>query len=164
MSTLAYAALTTRRLQGAPGTTTSTSPPGVQTYVDAVAALVPAEVLALHAVIVSLTTSTADSVTRISAPDVLRVAFWALIALSVVLYCVPRFKTRERLDVLRAAIPPLAFVAWTMLQRVTAFDAVFPGLKDPGRTVYALLAAVILGIVAGSLANRADKAAPPARR
>ncbi len=160
MSTLAYAALTTRRIQGAPGTTTTTAPPGVQTYVDAVAALVPAEVLALHAVVVSLTTSTADSVTRITAPGVLQFAFWALIALSVVLYCAPRLRTRERLDIVRALIPPLAFVAWTMLQRVTAFDAVFPGLGDPGRTVYALLAAVVLGVVAGLLANSADRTAP----
>ena len=44
MSTLAYAALTTKREQSDPKTSTSTSPPGLKTYVDALAALVPAEV------------------------------------------------------------------------------------------------------------------------
>ena len=58
MSTWAYAALTTKRINSPSGTSTSTSPPGMSTYIDAVAALVPAEVLALHATIFSLTTKT----------------------------------------------------------------------------------------------------------
>jgi hypothetical protein len=111
MSTLAYAALTTRRIRATPGTSTTTSPPGVQGYVDAVAALVPAEVLSLHAVIVSMTTATQNAVTTITHPGVLRWAFWGLIGLSAVLYLVPRFRTPDRLDIARALIPPAAFTA-----------------------------------------------------
>ena len=56
MSTLAYAQLTNARDQALPGTSTTTSKPGIQTYMDAFAALVPAEVLTLHALVISYTT------------------------------------------------------------------------------------------------------------
>ena len=66
MSTIAYAQFTTRREAAAPGTSTSASPPGVKTYVDALAALVPAEVLTLHALILSVTTKVDGNVTQIT--------------------------------------------------------------------------------------------------
>ncbi|HXY69299.1 MAG TPA: hypothetical protein VEH62_07590 [Gemmatimonadales bacterium] len=166
MSTLLYGALTTRRLCAQPGTSETTAPPGLGTYVDALAALVPGEVLALHALFLSVTTATVvdrdgfPQVT-ITEPVTLRWAFAGLIVLSVVLYLVPRFRTREKLDVGRALIPPLAFVAWTMLQRATAFDAVFPSLGDAPRTVIALFAAAVLGLVAARLAGSADRSPPP---
>jgi len=50
MSTLAYQAITKRRDEATPGTSDATSP-GVGKYVDALAALVPAEVLAAHALL-----------------------------------------------------------------------------------------------------------------
>jgi hypothetical protein len=78
MSTLAYAALTTSREQSAANT--STSPPGVSTYVDAVAALVPAEVLTLHALILSVTTETVGGSTKIIAVTTL---FWAFFGLTI---------------------------------------------------------------------------------
>jgi len=156
MSTMAYAAMTTRRTQA-----TSESAAGVRGYVDAAAALVPAEVLTLHALILSVTTQTGadaagDSVTTITQPATLRLAFWGLVVLSVFLYAVPRVlrKSWDRLDFLRASIAPLAFVAWTMLQRATAFDAVWPGLEDAPRTVVALFVAAVLGTVAVFLAER----------
>jgi len=165
MSTLAYAALTTRRILAAPGTSTSTSPPGVTSYMDAVAALVPAEVLTLHAVILSVTTTTdatgGKPVTEIDDLVALQWAFWGMIVLSVVLYVVPRFRTREKLDLARAAIPPASFVVWTMLQRATAFDAVDPTLPAGRRTVIAVFAAVILGLAATTLAGKADQKPPP---
>ena len=95
-----------------------------------------------------------------SEPGTLRLAFVGLIVLSVALYLVPRFKTREKLDAGRALIPPIAFVAWTMLQRATAFDAVWPTLGDAPRTVIALFAAAILGMVAARLAKQADQSPP----
>jgi hypothetical protein len=166
MSTLAYAALTNRRIQATPGTSGAEEPPGVKSYVDAVAALVPAEVLSLHAVILSITTSRSpgtdgNTVTTITQPGTLRWAFFGFIVLSVVLYVVPRFQTRDRLDFLRGSIPPLAFVAWTMLQRTTAFDAVWPSLGDAPRTAIALFAAVVLGLMAAKLAGKADQTPPP---
>ena len=164
MSTLAYATLTTRREQAPPGTSTSASPPGVRSYIDALAALVPAEVLTLHAVIVSLTTKTEQAQKgnsiAITEPETLFWAFFGLLVVSVVLYAVPRLRTWDPWDFGRAAIPPAAFVGWTMLQRATAFDAVFPGLGEAPRTVIALFAGVGLGVVAVALAYKADQKQP----
>src|SRR5215213_10967137 len=107
MSTLAYAAFTNRREEADPGTSSSSNPPGVSTFVDALAALVPAEVLTLHALILSVTTTTAAEVTTITDAPTLRWAFVGLILFSIVLYVVPRFKKWVLLDYVRVAIPPL---------------------------------------------------------
>jgi hypothetical protein len=159
MSTLTYAALTTRREEAVPRTSTRDAPPGVKTYVDAFAALVPAEVLALHAVILSVTTSTTDGKTEIAAPETLFWAFVILVLLSIGLYVGYRLLARkwDKFDLIRMLIPPLAFVGWTMLQRPTAFDAVFPDLASAPRTVIALFLAVILGFIAAALAYQADQ-------
>jgi hypothetical protein len=61
---------------------------------------------------------------------------------------------------IRMAIPPLAFVGWTMLQRATAFDAIFPGMAEAPRTVVALFLGVLLGLVASALAYKADQRQP----
>lgn len=164
MSTLAYARLTTAREASPPGSSTSTSPPGVRTYVDALAALVPAEVMTLHALFLSVTTKVEGTTTTITDPDALRFGFFGLLVVSVGLYAAPRLLARswERLDWLRILIPPLAFVGWTMLQRSTAFDAVLPGVPDASRTVAAVLLAIVLGVLASALAYRADQADPAA--
>lgn len=161
MSTLAYAAFTNQREKADPGTSSSRNPPGVSTFVDALAALVPAEVLTLHALMLSVTTTTAAEVTTITDPATLKWAFGGLLALSIVLYVVPRLKNWGMLDYVRVAIPPLAFVGWTMLQRSTAFDAIASGLKDAPRTVIGLFLAVLLGLLAAALARQADQRDPP---
>ena len=78
------------------------------------------------------------------------------------LYVAPRLlaKKWDVLDWVRMAIPPLAFIGWTMLQRATAFDAVFPGMLDASRTVVALFLAVVLGASAAALAYKADQKQP----
>jgi hypothetical protein len=163
VSTLAYSKLTTMREE------TSPPPPvqktGVKNYVDAMAALVPSEVLALHAVIVSVAIKTGhdaagNPTTIVAEPVPLRFAFWGLIVFSIALYIAPRPWPWPKSDLLRAAIPPLAFVAWTMLQRATAFDAVFPGVSDVTRDVIAYFAAAALGFLANTLAGTADRATP----
>lgn len=162
MSTLAYAAFTTKRDEATPNTSISQSPPGVSTYVDALAALVPAEVLTLHALILSVTTKTVNATTQIIAPETLSWAFAGIIVLSVALYVAPRLLEQkwDNLDYIRMAIPPLAFVGWTMLQRATAFDAIFPGMAEAPRTVVALFLGVLLGLVASALAYKADQRQP----
>lgn len=159
MSTFSYAALTTRREEGSPGTTTKNAPPGINTSLDALAALVPAEVLALHAVILSATTKTTDGKTEITAQGTLFWAFVGLVLLSIALYVGYRrlAKKWDKWDWIRMLIPPLAFVGWTMLQRATAFDAVVPDLADAPRTVVALFLGVILAVVAAALAYKADQ-------
>ncbi|HWX26492.1 MAG TPA: hypothetical protein VNZ53_03525 [Steroidobacteraceae bacterium] len=165
MSTVAYAELTNRRDEAEPNTSSAMSP-GVGSYVDALAALVPAEVLSLHALVISATTAIAPDGTTstITAVAVLKWAFFGFIALSVFLYVVPRaFGGRwDPWDYVRAAIPPLAFVGWTMLQRTTAFDAAFPTLlSESARTVIALFLAALLVFTATALSYQVDRTAPP---
>ena len=67
MSTIAYAVLTTRRERSKPGTSSGESPPGVTRWVDMMAALVPAEILTFHGLILVATTKTGtdtEGVTR----------------------------------------------------------------------------------------------------
>jgi hypothetical protein len=160
MSTLAYASLTTSREAAAPGTSVTASP-GVGTYIDAFAALVPAEVLTLHALIISYTVQTRGNATMIIEGDgsLLRFSFWGLIVLSMVLYAGPRLfaKKWDGWDFLRVLIPPLAFAGWTMLQKMTAFDAVYPALGEAVRTVVALFLGVGLGLAAVALAYEVDR-------
>ena len=160
MSTLAYASLTTSREAAAPGTSITTSP-GVGTYIDAFAALVPAEVLTLHALIISYTMQTRGNATMIIAGDepILRFSFWGLIVLSMILYAGPRLFARkwDGWDYLRVLIPPLAFMGWTMLQKMTVFDAVYPGLGETVRTIIALFLGVVLGLAAVALAYEVDR-------
>lgn len=167
MSTLAYAEFTNRRDAAQPGTSRTNAPPGVKTYVDALAALVPAEVLSLHALMLSATTSINGDTTTISDANTLSAAFGGLLILAAGLYALPRWlaKKWDRLDWIRVLIPPLAFVGWTLLQRSTAFDAVLEVTQrtfgDGPRTVVGLFLAVILGVIASTLAYKADQKPPP---
>jgi hypothetical protein len=168
MSTLAYAAITRVREAATPGTSTTDKAPGVRTYVDALAALVPAEVLAAHATILTFTTHTSDgkppTVTLTDSPALV-VAFYALIGLSMLLYAAGRLMASkwDKWDWLRLLIPPLAFVVWTMLQKATAFDAVVEQkvLDEATRNVIAIVGGIILGIVAALLAYKADEKPTP---
>lgn len=74
----------------------------------------------------------------------------------MVLYVVPKVRSWHVLDYGRVLIPPAAFIAWTMLQPATAFDAVMPDLSKAARTIIALFAAVLLGLAAAALAGKAD--------
>src|SRR2546422_109129 len=140
MSTFAYAAMTRKREEAKAGTSTTTSAPGVSTYVDALTALVPAEVLTAHAAILTFTTDTVRNVggtatVTITQPGTLVGVFWALVVVSMVLYAVARVMASkwDSWDWLRVLIPPLAFIGWTMLQKATAFDAVAPDFGQAGR-------------------------------
>lgn len=169
VSTIAYAAMTTRRDASASGTSTLANAPGIGTYVDALAALVPAEVLSLHAAVLSFTTETVvdaagKATVTITEPATLAGVFYALIVFSVLIYVVGRVKDGEwdRWDYCRVLIPPLAFVGWTMLQKATAFDAVAKDSLSPAaRSAIAILGAAVLGAVASVLGGKADRKQPP---
>jgi hypothetical protein len=145
----------------------------LKTYADAFAALVPAEVLTLHAVIISATTATRpvpagagnETATAIlpGAVTTLEASFWGLLVLSVAFYVATRLLGGkwDKLDWIRVAIAPVAFVGWTMIQRVTAFDAAFPTMNPIARTVTALFIGAILGAVTTALATKADQKPPP---
>jgi hypothetical protein len=164
MSTLAYAQLTEKREAAIPGTSTDKGSPGVRTWIDALAALVPAEVLAVHAALVATMTkavpgASGEPVTIITNVHTLSIVFYALVALSVLLYASARLVARkwDRLDYVRMLIPAFAFVGWTMLQRTTAFDAAWPNTSLDARTAIAVIGAVLLGVLASVLAYKADQ-------
>lgn len=159
MSTIAYAQFTSARARATPGTSSEQSPPGAGIYVDTLASLVPAEVLALHGAVLAVTTKTAAGVISIDAPTTLFWTFFGALALSWILYVVSRLLLGkwDQWDYLRMLFPPLAFVAWTMLQKATAFDAVCPSLGNAPRTAIAVFAAVGLGAASAALAYKADQ-------
>jgi hypothetical protein len=151
MSTLVYAALTSRRIQAPKDESTAKAPPGLGTYVDTLAALVPGEVLAVHAAIISLTSTKGGMPLWV---------FWALVGLSVLLYVFGRIGTKapfEPLDLLRALIPPLAFVGWTLIQKPTAFDANWPGVPEVTRDIIAVIGAAVLAPAAALLGIKSDR-------
>jgi hypothetical protein len=158
MSTFAYGDKT-RNLVNAPQGTGS----AVKNFVDTLTALVPAEVLVAHAVILQATSKSGKDVTTITDPTVLKWAFVGLTVLSVILYVAGRRGAGwSRLDFARAAIPPLAFVGWTMLQTGSAFDAIAPGVSSAARVSIAVIGAIALGALAGTLGVKAQEQTPPA--
>jgi len=62
-------------------------------------------------------------------------------------------------DWLRLLIPPLAFVACTMLQKATAFDALVDQkfLDEATRNVIAIVGGIVLCIGAALFAYKADE-------
>lgn len=162
MSTLAYGAVCRKRAEATQDQSTTTEPPGVKTYVDALAALVPAEVLVLHAFMVELTTSTKKAggvaVTTIDDAATLKATFWVCIALSIVFFVAARRGAWKKLDVVRAVIPAAAFVLWTVVQKSTAWDAVSPdSLSEGGRALIGAAGALVLGLLAARLGVQLDK-------
>lgn len=162
MATFAYALRTEQREASPPGTSENTGKPGSTTWLDAVAALVPAEVLAIHALVLNWTTETienenGDKVTTITDPGALKVAFWGLTALAAGIYVVRKLRAFDRWDVARMLFPPVAFVLWTMLQPSTAFDAQFPDLSENIRYIVAVIVAAFIAAAAKQLGKIADE-------
>jgi len=183
VSTVAFGALTTRREKSDSGTSKTSQPPGLNSYIDILAALVPAEVLAIHAIIIAAVTTTNRSQTQITQPGTLRLAFWLLVGLSTVLFVlgrrpaptpaaalqqsgtsVPRWQHLEWQDLIRVAIPPAAFVGWTMLEPTSVWNVVVPDMPTGTRTLIALVGAVLLAAVTKALASHSDNKPSPAQR
>jgi hypothetical protein len=164
MSTIAYAAMTQKREDALPGTRDSARAPATGPYLDVLLALVPAEVLALHAYLLGLVTTDGGraEATKISDPDALKYFFWGLVGASVILYVAKHVGSWDRWDWLRMIIPPLAFIGWTMAQPTSAFDAVGDEWTGAARYGVAAFAAIMLAAVAAALASKADKQIPDA--
>jgi hypothetical protein len=177
MSSVVYGALTAQREAAPEGTSKEEEAPGFGSYVDVVAALVPAEILAANAALLPLMaeTSTDDSgnvITTIQDPANLKLVFWLSIVFSIALYVIgDRTRARvaarkreeeaeagtevavvswNRWNTVRALIPAGAYVAWTMLQKSTAT-----------RLVIAVFGAIALGAIAKLLSDKADNAPAP---
>lgn len=170
MSTILLGALTAKREDAEQGKSKDEKAPAVKPYVDALAALVPAEVLALNAVILQFSTEVSEDkkTTVITEPTTLKWAFVALLVLSVVAFVSSRFLAKNKklkapklwVLTLQCLIPPLAFLGWTMLQPVSAFDVVDSGLTIGARQTIAVIGAVFLGIGAAALGYKLNSEAP----
>lgn len=177
MSSVAFGALTTRRELSPSGTSKSARPPGLNGYIDILAGLVPAEVLAIHAIVLSIAaTSNSQGQTHITDATTARWAFWMLLALSAVLFVLgrggaptgsqdaggaaaqPRWEWQ---DLIRGLIPPSAFVGWTMLEPASTWNAVAPHVSAGMRVLIATVGAAALAAVTKALTTHADKKAPP---
>jgi hypothetical protein len=163
MSTFAYATLTKARKDA--GSTTrlfSGTGESLYTYLDALAALVPAEVIAAYAVIFDATSKDMETNGKtsrvITDPTTLKWSFIALIGTTVILYLVPRLSSLDQWDIVRVLIPPLAFVGWTMLLPISAFDALGVDLNQGARLAIPVVGSLILGVIASKLAVEADAA------
>jgi len=163
MSTLFYA--TVSRRTEVHITDASTLSEGVSKLVETVAALVPAEILVVHAAILSFTTETVEAtadaaaVTTITEPLSLRIAFFGLLGFSWLLYVAPRLFSLskdngewESWDYARMFIPPVAFVVWTLLQETSAFNAVCPNWAAGPRALVGAFVALSLLLAANVLA------------
>jgi len=178
MSALVYGNLTRRRLdtpqgdelvfaeadEGTKNASGAVSP--VKPWIDALTALVPAEALAIHGVAMSFGTTTTGSggsaVTKITYPDQMVAVYVALLVLTMVLVFTGA-KTAKGLTIwLSAFVAAAAFVAWTMIQPSTAFDAFPFNLTGFGRTMIAVFLAVALGLISAALSRKATKDAPTA--
>jgi hypothetical protein len=176
MSSVAFGVLTTRREESDSGTSKSEQPPALNSYIDILAALVPAEVLAIHALIVATVTKTNPrGQTQITEPATLRWAFWLLIGLSIALFIlgrrpVPtprvvrqqaggtasRWQRLEWQDLIRLLIPPTAFVGWTMLEPTSVWNAVAPSMPGGMRILIPMVGAVLLAAVTKALVSHSD--------
>ncbi len=136
------------------------TPNGTKDYLIVLAGLVPAEALALHAIAIAVATgkSADGKQTVITDPSALKWTFWGLIALTMFLYASVHLKTWDRYDWARVLIPPASFVAWSMLQSPSAFDAaVGDRVSAGGRPLIAAFAAVVLAVLAQKLVGTADR-------
>lgn len=86
-----------------------------------VAALVPGDILAIHAAILAGATELAkDGSTTVTKPEVLKWSLPILAAVSVVLFVAGRLPNWEPKDYVRVLIPPTAFFGWTLLTGTSA--------------------------------------------
>jgi hypothetical protein len=166
MSSFVYGAVTRKREEAPKDASTTTSPPGVRTYVDTLTAIVPAEVLVLHAFMVEQATTTSKvngkAVTTIEDAAALEATFWVCILLSMLVFVMGRLAAKkgrwERSDWIRMGIPPVAFVLWTILQKSTAWDAVSPdSISEAGRALIGATGAIVLGSLAAALGAKLDR-------
>lgn len=182
MSTMAYGVISAQRQAAAKGKSKEEKSPGFGSYVDVVAALVPAEILAANAALLPVMSTTSQdpksgaAVTTITEPGTLKLVFWLSVASCVLLYVASQLarakKERAAADKGKAAarwgyanwvrmlIPAGAYVGWTMLQKSTAFDAIAPSMSQSLRLTLAVFAAIALGVVAKALSDQADGQAP----
>ena len=169
MSTLTYAVLTTKRKDEISAVKISALP----RFIDTISALAPVEALLIHAIVANATIERdAGSTWKISDTMALQWLWGVLIAFTVAGYVASRklsSPVREAsaetsrkdplcaADFARCLIPGLALVAWLMLERPSAFDAVAAELDGTCRLIISLSTFGVLAVVATVLQPRPDE-------
>jgi hypothetical protein len=167
MSAFLYGALTAKR-EKTQGDTTRTAPPGFKTSVDALVALVPADVVAASLALTPIASNSTrssqhtDVVTTVNHGD-LKVTFFVLVALGPGLYLLGHTKglrdwsTLSKADILRMLIPAGAFVGWSAAQHPsTLFDAAI-SISDGMKALVIVVGGIVLAAFAHGLGLRADR-------
>ncbi len=122
-------------------------------FAQKVAALVPAEVLTVHAIVLAYATSSDDDgSTIVEKPDLLKATFVVLLITAAILYAIGRYgpPAWKPVDWLRMILPAIAFAAWTML---TGTSAATPWFEDIDRG-WLLLAGGVAAALALAIADR----------
>jgi hypothetical protein len=174
---MAYGVLSAQRQAATKGESKDKQSPGLGSYIDVAAALVPAEILAANAALLPIMSTSGEdesgaSVTTITEPGTLKLVFWLSIVSCIVLYVAAQLTRAKKerakagngvgvakwgfANYLRMFIPAGAYVGWTMLQKSTAFDAIDPGMSQSLRLTLAVFAAIALSVVAKALSDQAD--------
>ena len=176
MSIVALAQRTKARQLTDPAQPEEDKKPGKGKYVDVLATLIPAEVVAAHAFIISQTTKSKkvdidpgpkenlQEVTDILDPAALRIAFIGLVIACPIIYIAGKGRGAKWTpwDYVRMVLPALAFVGWTFLTEPSAFDGFNQSdISDTTQIVIGVLAAVILGAIAKFAQDGADAEKPP---
>ena len=124
-----------------------------------VAALVPADILVLHAIVLASATKLGDDgSTTVTKADLLK---WTLPiggALCVALYLIGKLPGWEPADIVRMLIPGAAFFSWTLL---TGTSAATPWFAKTDRGWLFLIGGVV-AVLALALADRLIPKNPPA--
>lgn len=127
---------------------------------DVLAALVPAEVLAIHALAMTLGTTThgsgEDATTVITSATEMTWVFWGMVIGAFGLYLAGARSFKAQ-DVARGVLASVAFILWTMMQPLTAFDALGWDVSSFLRVMIAVGGAIVIGLLAGLLARKAQK-------
>jgi hypothetical protein len=172
VSALLYGALTAKR-ETTPGDTTSDVAPGFKTYVDALAALVPAEVLAAALALTPVSSNstrvedgTSEATVNVTSHSDLKLTFYILFFLGPILYLIGHTKGLRTLstlswgDLARMFIPAFAFIGWMAAQHPsTLFDAAV-SVSDAKKAIFIVVGSIVLGALAARLGIRADKQNP----
>ena len=171
MGSFVYGYVMAQRVANASGESQATAAPAMTTYIYTLAALVPAEALALYAGVVVPNVTSAVPVagntgTVISDPALLGWSCAGLLVLSARLYIVGRMKEKRTLslwDIPRALIPLAAFTGWSWSKNPGVFDVWWHGSNMAGRVVIAAFAAIVIGGLAKALATRPIRQGQPRR-
>jgi hypothetical protein len=135
--------------------TTQTPDQRMSKITQAVTALVPAEVLAVHAAVLALATVVGDDgTTTVTKPDLLKWTLPILAGTAVILFLIGHRGKFARIDAARALVPALAFVAWTLL---TGTSAATPWVEDVDRGWLVLGGGVLAACVVALAVRLAPK-------